>query len=819
MNLRLRSLGTADPDVVYKTGLPTFWSGGGSMQSVRNVDGSITLFQLVEGRPSGGGGSPAALNELYSLTLPAGGFFPNQPSGIGNYTLVARFASGGTGAVINADPLRGVAVLGSSFYFGGSAEAFYRGLSGGSAIWQGITTPSVSLKPVMSFANYQVTGVTRAEGRGSIFAALESFSGGAGNLLDDLLVEVDPRINHLVNLFPVESYAATGDTALGGGAAGAWLNEQSTLLSMTHDGTNVIAAFRSAGPDNVLNNGDDRRFFVTVNPFATNATGDPIVRRIDAIESGIDLRGIAAFALGGDVGSASIATPPEDGAFDAFGFDPLFNHMSYSIQAAANADFQDLVKEYIVSNSVGGGTCLSHALLGSVPTILANYTNVKDGVGRAIFNLTSGLSPSHPCFQEGVFGGYVVLTKNTVTAGDLGDAFYDNGTIFQNFGGTADLELEAGLASSLDFNGNETYYYIAGGQLDSSYAPVAATNELFVGTRPLSTGTFSGFSSLGTVSLPSAAQSVPGVITGLAVMDNVLYGARSKYTNTGGTVLSPRIVSISTSGSPSATDVVDVRMSIKGLGGSDDRGSIFAAGLYDGGPILRPGSGERGSLYTELALWEIDPRNKYVRDTWWGVNGDFNITAGTVQGSGFSTTAFPNVTHIGDVAVIDRMVRISADVSFSAPGGAFNTFYITVNPDARGASNPFVVSLLSGQGEDVRGLTGDNEGSGFTPPPVALVTPGTGGVDSTTINPLFSQLSYSSRALDSGLIRAIYESHFLATANNASACQVSAVFTTQLPAALTAHAGHTSGIGRVTHDLRSPLAPGDACNAPAISPP
>lgn len=270
-------------------------------------------------------------------------------------------------------------------------------------------------------------------------------------------------------------------------------------------------------------------------------------------------------------------------------------------------------------------------------------------------------------------------------------------------------------------------------------------------------------------------------------------------------------------------------MFTKGLASSDLRGSLFAVGLYSPGDPLRPGAGdgvggggrggERGNIYGNLAMWEIDPRNKYVKNTWWGDASDFNISAGTVQGPGYSTTTFPTIGHIGDAATVGRYVVISADVSFTPPGGAFNSFYITVNPDAVGANSPFVVRLDSGNGEDIRALAGVAETAPITAPSVTLVDPGAGGIDNTSINSLFAQTSYSTRALQSGLIRAIYESHFLATANNAAACQADTVFTTQLPIALTNRAGQTNGIGRVTFDLRNPLAVNHVCNGSGTNPP
>lgn len=816
--LNLRTLSnTATSDVQYANTFPLGYSGGGAMASVINGDGSLTVYQLMTGVFDTGvvrGGSGFAFNDLYSITFPSGGFFPNPPTTGLNYSFVGRFADGSQGTQVpGRNPLSGVAFFDGKLYFSGTDEAlqstggsFFD--SFGSAIFEGVLTPSVALKPMVTFGPNSVQSITAGQGRGALFAALGRLDD-PDSISREAIVEVDPRINHLVNVWDGSLFVASADTNLGSGVTAAWLTEKKIVTGMTHDGVNIIASIITAGPNMILGDSDDRRLFVTANPFASGGSGDPIVRRIDLIGT-LDLRGITAIGNTATAPAAVNIAFVDDGRFDAFSFDPLFSRMSYSVQAAVAVPLVNAVRDLILFQSQDFVNCQNNALLntGTISSTLASHANQYGGIGRTVYDLTSSLAPTHPCYPD-TFprDDYTAIFKNTVTAGNLAEGFYPQFATTSPLGGTSDLELEVGLASTTQNNDNQTLYYMAGGELDVNNAPISARNELFIASRNGATGIVGAFATAGLVQTPSLG-GVPAVLTGLAVLDGTLYAARSKTTFSG-SVSDPRIVSIDPSARiPMSTDVMDIRMFTKALASSDLRGSVFAAGLYDG-------TGTRGNTYSNLALWEIDPRNKYVKNTWWGQNGDFNATANTVDGVGFSTTAFPSIAHVGDAATVGRYVVISADVGFTAPGGAFNSFYITVNPDASGAVNPFVARRDTGDGEDIRALTGNGESVGFAAPPVALIDPGPSGIDNTSIDPLFAQTSYSARALQSGLIRSVYEVHFLATSANSAACQGTAVFTTNLPAALAANAGKTSGIGRTTFDLRNPLTPGHPCGAPA----
>lgn len=807
--------------MAYANSLPSGYTGGGAMASVINANGSLTVFQLMTGVAESGSprGVPFfAYNDLYSITFPSGGFFPNPPTTGLNYSFVGRFADGAQGSsVLSRNPLSGMAYFDGKLYFSGTDEAlqgtngsFFSGF--GPAIFEGVLTPSVALKPRVSFGPNSVQSITAAPGRGAIFAALGRLND-PDSIAKSALVEVDPRINHLVNVWDSNAFVASADTNLGAGVTASWLTEEVKVTGLTHDGTNVIASIITAGQNMILGDSDDRKLFVTINPFATGGTGDPIVRRVDLIGT-VDLRGITA------IGNTASAPSPvsiafvDDGRFDAFSFDPLFSRMSYSAQAAVTVPLANAVRDLILFQAQDFTNCQFNSLLNTtiISSTLSSHANQYGGIGRTIYDLTSSLAPTHPCYPD-VYprNDYTAIFKNTVTAGNLAEGFYPTFATTFPLGGTADLELDVGLASTTQNNDNQTLYYMAGGELDANDAPVSARNELFIANRSGATGVVGAFATAGLVQTPSLG-GVPAVLTGLAVLDGTLYAARSK-TVFSGNVSGPRIVSIDPNARiPMSTDVMDIRMFTKALASSDLRGSLFAAGLYDG-------TGTRGNTYSNLALWEIDPRNKYVKNTWWGQNGDFNAGANTVDGAGFSTTAFPSIAHLGDAATVGRYVVISADVGFTAPGGAFNSFYITVNPDASGAANPFVARRDTGNGEDIRALTGNGESVNFAAPPVALIDPGPSGIDNTSINPLFAQTSYSARALQSGLIRSVYEAHFLATSANAASCQATAVFTTNLPAALAANAGKTSGIGRTTYDLRNPLAPGHPCEGAVSNPP
>lgn len=816
-NLRLRELGSAVPDVVYNTQLPASFPGEGYLAAQFESNGSLTIFQLIGGKESGGSVStPFAINDIYSINYPAGSFFPSAP-GVqnGGYTFLAHFSPGAQGqSTSGISPLNGIAAMDSKLYVSGALDGLF-GFSGGvEAISEVQLGGSPSLKLVSSFGSAAVRSIAGSQDRGSLFAALSPYGSG-GFAFTDALAEIDPRVNHLSNFFDLSTLLSpTSDTVFTGGANSAWLAEERIVHGFTYANGKLVAGFCSAGQDNVINTSDDRLFYVTLNPFASNGAGSPRVIRVDA-DSSTSLKGITGLPTAMSAPGAPSISLVYDAAFDAFGYDPFFSNMSFSTQAAGSTAFQNLIKDYILDNASNSSGCITSGILSGVTsTLLQAEANRRGGVGRVIHSLTNSLAANHPCVQVGFEDSILALFQNSSfpTSGDLFSDFDYPPTVsttpFSLGGGTAFLEPDVGLATSYSLIGDISIYYIAGGELDPmTQLPISATNNLYAASIPASTGVFSGFSLLATIQTPDLG-GVPAVLTGLGVLGGELYASRSRY-EFNAVQMDPAIARINISTAQSI-DVMALGMTTKGLAASDRRGSLFAAGLYDGMGSPRGAGGTRGNSYDNLALWEIDPRNKYVKNTWWGFNGDFNFSASTIQDASYSQASFPTIGHIGDVASVGRHVVISADVSFTG-GEAFNSFYITVNPDGTGStSNPFVARLAGGNGEDVRALAGELEASSFfTAAPVPLMNPA-GGVDNTSINPLFAQTAYSQRALNSGLIQAVYSAHFLATSNSAAVCQGDAVFS-QIPTALANHVNQVNGIGRATFDLRNPLASNHPC--------
>ncbi len=817
-NLRLRELGSAAADVVYNNQLPSgLASVEGALASRRNGDGSVTLFQLKGGRL---GASNLAFNEVFSLTIPSSGLFPNAPSaGNGGYSFVGKFGSAGPGSADSGyNPLSGIAAFDNKLYFAGSADAFFGAdtVLPRLGIFEGSFISSPLLKPVMSLGNLEVLQIATAQGRNSIFGAgsLSISSGDVHQAAQEVLFEADPRNNSLLNYFPVSGLSTSAATVFANGAAGSWLSEDRAIRGFTVDAGRLVVVYRSSGPDNSFGNSDDRVFSVIYNPFATRGPTDPAVVRVDGFASSESIKGIAAIPPSGSVSTEASLSFINDGRYDAFGTDPLFNRMAFNSGIASNTAFQQLVHDYIAGGAVNPSTCSSSLSLGTVASALASHVGEAGGVGRAMFDLTTNLAPNSPCTQavhDPAF--FSIFRSGTPTAGDVSRDLFPPplSTSPTIVGGTADLEPDSGLATIRHPNGDALFYYIAGGQLDpTNFQPIAARNEVFTATYDHNTGSLGGFTTAGLVQTPTAGGGIPSVLTGGAVLEGVLYASRSSSVFSG-TILPARIATIDLGARiPQSTDVMNLGMSTKGLAASNERGSLFAAGLYNGGTPQRPaGDGARGSRFSDLALWEFDPRNKYVKNTWWGANNDFAEQANTILDTGFSFTTFTNVGHIGDVGTAGRYVVISADVSVNVQGQGQNSFYITVNPDASNATNPFVTRLTSGAGEDIRALAGIGEAGIFTAPQVPLANPA-GGVDTTTINPMFAQMAYSQRALNSGLIEALFKSQFLSTAQNASSCQVSAEFA-NIPAALQSHVNQVNGIGRAAFDIRNPLSSGHPC--------
>lgn len=242
------------------------------------------------------------------------------------------------------------------------------------------------------------------------------------------------------------------------------------------------------------------------------------------------------------------------------------------------------------------------------------------------------------------------------------------------------------------------------------------------------------------------------------------------------------------------------------LAASRERGSLFAVAdvqrAVDGG-------GYR-------AVLEFDPRDTYVVNAWSSARGDFDVLGGTVVNSGGRAVhdfADPGLRATGAAFVQGHLV-----VSFDQAGPETRSAqYFTFNPDAvNTAADPGVRRIDAG----VPPSTALAELSNLTkalPARRTLAPPG-GPIDTVSINELFSRIAYSQQALDSGVVRHIFEKHFQETAINPAGCTRGNPVFDRIPEKLSQFVDTRKGFGRVAYELRHPdgmpLTSDNACAAP-----
>lgn len=395
---------------------------------------------------------------------------------------------------------------------------------------------------------------------------------------------------------------------------------------------------------------------------------------------------------------------------------------------------------------------------------------------------------------------------------------------------------DGGLAVVAGPNNNHFVYFLAGGEADSNGIPGVGfeTNRLYFGQVDYSGATpavTSPFVQIADFELSDNNNNAePGpVLVGLASLDGELYTAQRRYN--GAFAFRPdrdsAIIQIafdrgSSSGGGFAFPAYLMELpnaDIHTVTGAQSRGSIFAAAL------VNP-ENATSNQYQNLAILEIDPRvsdSPYIRNTFWGAAGDFNIGTNTTVGATFNPALHDQVAKVGGAAFSSSgnlVLNAFADLGTSGGNPADrNGFFLTVNPDRPTARGPGggslsqLVALDGGGGMGTIGMSGVQGLGGSIPPPTLDDSPG--GRD-YSIGSLFGKVSYSGAALGSGVIQQVYRQRFIETSRDPVFCSIDGVIA-QIPAALLANVNKTQGIARTTHALRHALEPGHPCEA--LTPP
>lgn len=266
--------------------------------------------------------------------------------------------------------------------------------------------------------------------------------------------------------------------------------------------------------------------------------------------------------------------------------------------------------------------------------------------------------------------------------------------------------------------------------------------------------------------------------------------------------------------------LMDFRVPLEGaLASSTERGTFFVVAniaepfLFDPLPLPR---GDAAPYFR--AIIEFDPRANYIRNAWGG--SDFNYSDGTTideDMTGFELTFLYDFTSpIRGAAFAGGQLVLATLPSVNAVGrpvGGLVPQLVYFDPDAAGTnSDPHVTRVerasaaMSALGETI------DEAAMVAAMPV--LTPDTltaGQLNLAGVNELFSRVAYSQQALDSGVVKRVFEMHFLETSLNPTTCRESMLFTTTLPVTLAANTQRRNGFGRTAFQLRENLTTDHGC--------
>ena len=235
-------------------------------------------------------------------------------------------------------------------------------------------------------------------------------------------------------------------------------------------------------------------------------------------------------------------------------------------------------------------------------------------------------------------------------------------------------------------------------------------------------------------------------------------------------------------------------VSIGGLGGSNERGSLFVGGKLD----LADGS-------DQFVFLEIDPRTNYLINAYGGADSELVPTAGTFASAGLDPSSIDNISGL---AVVDGVLVMAATANV---GGRATNVVLQYDPAASNsktsprlrrvdavADASFIGALASERGISPRGSRP------LENPP--------GPIDLTTINSVFAQMSYSQEALNGDVLQRLVANEVLLTARDPAGCAASGALDA-LPSILRRHVDQTSGVGRSVGEFRLNLPIGHPCGA------
>lgn len=518
-------------------------------------------------------------------------------------------------------------------------------------------------------------------------------------------------------------------------------------------------------------------------------------------------------------------------------------------------------------------------LFANIPKTLANFVDTVDGIGHVTESLRGMIRPGgffdyvHPCAgvadvtefgpdvrHEYFFGAEAF--ENTLRLRPLSQSPYDEFDVlslpspgvyaggFNRDDGLASLLYENDLRRVGDSGGvyyDTIAFYAFGGEevigegyetyneLYGAYVPVQYYGGGYGGDYGGRGSSFEylekyadapqGYSEFGEAAITGLA-AFPGFGPDPHLVAITSFGwDRFNFsgTNQGGSML----VMVETDFDPSTSNELVPFASFEaplegGLAASVERGSLFMVANLWNPATLDVG---RGVPAYDRSIIEFDPRVNYIKNAWMG--DSLEDSFGTeFDGSlkGFSIYDLnDHFTPVRGAAFVNGQLVLTSNPFISAARserGEVTTQNFYFNPSATGTDeDPFITKVEASEGNKT--ALGETVAQFESPPAAPVLTPDSlsgGELNLAGVNELFASIAYSQQALDSGVVRRVFEKHFLETSLDANSCKQSMLFTDQLPTTLAANKNRENGLGRTAFQLRENLTQEHGC-ATGANPP
>jgi len=697
-------------------------------------------------------------------------------------------------------------------------------------------------------------------------------------------LEIDPRTNYLARSI----YYGTGPTGSHDDTVDLYtVGNPSTLDGLAYEDGQLVLTGSSGYYDYIDDSYGFGRYFLRIDP----DTGE--IMDFEPEPTGVeeDPRAILGLA-GSNYGDPPPSVPlaPQASGFDSQTIDPIFASMAYSAQSIGLVPSRGVNEAcieiatplaaiytlHIVNTALDPEAAARSIELDRIPKVLADHIDQVGGIGAATFDLRDPLPPGHPAagadsdraldvefvglteeYDGGYSGGFATGYERSdelfTTLGnrDLRSPSIDDAREDWLPSYLYDEDVEGGLTSREHPDGSSDRLLYGGvpdvGERGASDEYVVAYNEVYeidAGSSEPS-WTFLGKFLPEDYDRDGSGGSYwePGdayygndwpLLTGLSALDSDDYAIshdarifRLHYPSQG-------------SYEGTLEEVADLRWDRGGaLATAESRGSLFAVGQFEGTEL--PVSSGLYSALSDLVVYEVDPRNSFVKDSWWGFNGDFQTGLATSWGS-FDSWQGPQPTEVisidgaafvegGDSGTLviagefgfasdENQPRSNAKgkKSKSRHNGSARSFteyaYLSINVGADGSSrNPYLMRIDYNEGSEFAdsgwiGLASRADDTSADAAPPITLSPATGPMDFDTLGAGFSRMSYSSDALRTGALQQVFASEFAKSVPGYS--KEDLLYNPLLQQALEKFAGQENGIAQASAFLQDALGEGSA---------